>query len=252
MSGSGALWAFFVTGALSVALALGAMMAFLVLSQRKALARERQYAQELLRAQEAERAWVAREVHDDAVQRLAIIANELSEVLPETVGAASKRVSGIVGEVQDLGVTLRKLAHGLHPSAIDKGGIVPALHQLAADLANAHGLTVDLIVEQTPAGLTRDAELTLYRIAQESLRNVARHAGVQRATLRLGRSNGITVLEVADQGSGILSGPGKAGIGLRSMDERARLAGGQLSVASRPGEGTTITVRLPEHAGVQS
>jgi signal transduction histidine kinase len=217
------------------------------------LARERQYAQELLRAQEAERAWVAREVHDDAVQRLAAIANELSEVLPQTVaGVAPNRVSGIVGEVQDLGVTLRQLAHGLHPSAIDKGGIVPALHQLAADLANAHGLMVDLIVEQSPAGLSRDAELTLYRIAQESLRNVARHAGVQRATLRLGRTNGTTVLEVIDQGSGIQSAPGKAGIGLRSMDERARLAGGQLSVASRPGEGTTITVRLPEHAGVDS
>jgi two-component system sensor histidine kinase UhpB len=229
------------------------MRVFLVLAQRRALARERQYAQELLRAQEEERAWVAREVHDDAVQRLAAIANELSEVLPGTrAGETPNRVSGIVGEVQDLGVTLRKLAHGLHPSAIDKGGIVPALQQLAADLANAHGLGVDLLVEQPPAGLSRNSELALYRIAQESLRNVARHAGVQRATLRLGRAAGTTVMEVADQGRGMVSTPGRRGIGLRSMDERARLAGGQLSVVSRPGEGTTITVRMPERSRGES
>jgi len=245
VSGSGALWVFFVTGALSVTIVLGTMGTLLVLSQRKTLALHRRYAQDLLRAQEEERAWIAREVHDDAVQRLAVIANELSSILPAAVsGGQANRIDGIVGEVQDLGISLRKLAHGLHPSAIDKGGIVPALEQLAADVGSGLGLDVRITIEQPPAGLSRDSELALYRIAQESLRNVARHAGVRQATLRLGRHNGRVVLEVADQGSGI-SRNGPAGIGLMSMRERARLAGGTLSISSRPGLGTTITATLP-------
>lgn len=247
MSSTGALWAFFVTGALSVAVALGALLIFFLLSQRKALARERQYAQDLLQAQEEERAWIAREVHDDAVQRLAVIANELSNVLPQAVAeSGSNRIAGIVGEVQDLGVSLRKLAHGLHPSAIDKGGIVPALHQLAADLNAASGFTVDLMIGEIPR-LSRESELVLYRIAQESLQNAARHAGVQRAALRLGRDNGHAVMVVADQGSGLVSQPGRNGIGLRSMEERARLAGGTCRVEGQPGVGTTVTARIPEH-----
>jgi signal transduction histidine kinase len=249
VSGTGALWVFFVTGALSVAFALGALLVFFLLAQRKAMARERQYARDLLQAQEAERAWIAREVHDDAVQRLAVIANELSNVLPHAVqGIGSNRVSGIVGEVQDLGVSLRNLAHGLHPSAIDKGGIIPALHQLATDFNTSSGFIVDLVINDPPR-LSRDAELAIYRIAQESLRNVARHAGVARATVRRGRHNGHAVLEVIDQGSGLVPLAARTGIGLRSMQERALLAGGTCRIESRPGIGTTVLARVPERTG---
>ena len=248
MSNSSALWVFFVTGALSVAIVLGTMGALMVLSQRKTLALHRKYAQDLLQAQEAERAWVAREVHDDAVQRLAAIANELSEVLPSSVPEGdTNRVEGIVGEVQDLGISLRKLAHGLHPSAIDKGGIIPALDQLAADMGNTYDLEVARQLEQ-PVGLPREHELALYRIAQESLRNVARHAGVKTATLTLAQQNGHVILQVKDRGSGDINPTGRTGIGLMSMRERARLAGGTLSIASRPGHGTTITARIPVKA----
>ncbi|HET9514629.1 MAG TPA: sensor histidine kinase [Gemmatimonadales bacterium] len=242
----GALLAFFISGALTVALALGAMVLFLVLSQRKTVALHRKYAQDLLKAQEDERAWVAREVHDDAVQRLAVIANELSDVLPQTVSPEGNRVQGIVGEVQDLGISLRKLAHRLHPSAIDKGGIVPALEQLASDMHAGLGLEVRVEVQHQPAALSRDSELALYRIAQESLRNVATHAGVLEATVRLARESGQVVLEISDQGGGLGPPNGAGGIGLMSMKERARLAGGTLTLTSRPGMGTIVRVVLPE------
>lgn len=246
MSATGALWVFFVTGALTVAIALGALLAFVLLAQRKALDREQRFARQLLQAQEAERAWVAREVHDDAVQRLAVISNELSQVLPGALaGSDPTRVSGIVGEVQDLGVSLRKLAHGLHPSAIDKGGLGPALQQLAADLNASSGFVVDLEISDVPR-LSRESELALYRIAQESLTNASRHAGVGRATVRLGHENGVAVLKVADQGSGMAAHSGRTGIGLRSMQERARLAGGSCRIVSQPGAGTTVIAQVPQ------
>ncbi len=242
----GALLAFFVSGAVTVALALGAMVFFLVLSQRKTLALHRKYTRDLLQAQEDERAWVAREVHDDAVQRLAVIANELSDVLPQSVSPEGNRVQGIVGEVQDLGISLRKLAHRLHPSAIDKGGIVPALEQLASDMHAGFGLDVQVQVEHQPATLSRESELALYRIAQESLRNVATHSGAREAKVRLAGESGQVVLEVSDHGKGLDPRNGPGGIGVMSMRERARLAGGTLTLTSQPGTGTIVRVVLPE------
>lgn len=246
MSNSSALWSFFLTGALSVAVLLGAMVVFLVLAQRKTLALHQKYTHDLLQAQEDERAWVAREVHDDAVQRLAVIANELSDVLPQSVSPEGNRVQGIVGEVQDLGISLRKLAHRLHPSAIDKGGIVPALEQLASDMHTGFGLEVRVQVDHHPTALSRESELALYRIAQESLRNVASHSGVREATVRLARDAGQVVLEVSDHGKGLDPRNGAGGIGVMSMRERARLAGGTLTLTSQPGTGTIVRVVLPE------
>lgn len=251
-SSSGALWAFFLTGALTVAAVLGAMIIFLVLAQRRTLALHRRHTQELLRAQEAERAWVAREVHDDAVQHLAAIANELRAILPEAVpSAASQRVEGMVGEVNDLAESLRGLAHRLHPSALDKGGAGPALIQLAEQMHDANGFEVELSLPEAPLGLDPDAELCLFRIAQEALRNAARHAGVSRARVTLRRAGASVDLTVSDQGAGLPATPSRSrGIGLLSMQERARLVGGRLEVTSRPGEGTTIHLTLPVPSNV--
>jgi len=251
-STSGALWAFFLTGALTVAAVLGAMIIFLVLAQRRTLALHRRHTQELLRAQEAERAWVAREVHDDAVQHLAAIANELRAILPEAVPSASaQRVEGMVGEVNDLAESLRVLAHRLHPSALDKGGAVSALALLAEQMHDASGFEVELSLPEAPLGLHPEVELCLFRVAQEALRNAARHAGVSRARVTLRRTNAHVELAIADQGAGMpATRSASRGIGLLSMQERARLAGGRLQVASRPGEGTTVQLTLPVPSAV--
>ncbi|MCI0455406.1 MAG: ATP-binding protein [Gemmataceae bacterium] len=248
-SSDSALWTFFLTAALSVALALGGMALFLVLSQRKTLALHRRYARDLLQAQEAERAFVAREVHDDAVQHLAAIANELDAILPKTSpDLGGQRVKGIVGEVNDLATSLRKLAHRLHPSGIDKGGVVAALQILGHDLHAAHNLEVRLDLPDLPLGLPRETELCMYRVAQEALRNVVTHSGVHEAEVSVRRDTTVVSLEVKDRGLGFTPGSKAAsGIGMMSMRERAQLAGGELTVASRPGKGTTVRLTLPAH-----
>jgi signal transduction histidine kinase len=240
----GALWTFFITGALSVAVVLGAMGAFLVLSQRRTIALHRKYAQELLRAQEAERAHVGRELHDDVVQHLAHLSHDIEAIESDATGDETRaRLSAVHSEIDDVTQTIRKLSHGLHPSSLSFG-IGPALDRLI-EAFGEEGLSVKPSVHQGPTGLDKQAELALFRIAQESLRNVRRHAGVDSAELMLRRADGQVVLEVRDAGRGFHSGAARGGIGLHSIRERMALVGGTASVQSQPGRGTTVRAAIP-------
>jgi signal transduction histidine kinase len=240
----GALFTFFITGALSVAVVLVAMSAFLVLSQRRTIALHRRYAQELLLAQEAERAHVGRELHDDVVQHLAHLSHDLEAIETGATGEETRaRLSAVHSEIDDVTQTIRKLSHGLHPSSISFG-LGPALDRLIETFGE-EGLTVTPAVYQGPTGLDKQAELALFRIAQESLRNIRKHAGVDSAELSLSRADGQVVLEVRDQGKGFSSSPGKPGIGLHSIRERMALVGGTASVQSQPGRGTTVRASVP-------
>ena len=245
MSGNdGALWTFFITGALSVAVVLVAMSAVLVIAQRRTIALHRRYAQELLRAQEAERAHVGRELHDDVVQHLAHLSHDLEAI--ET-GANSDdtraRLTAVHSEIDDVTQTIRKLSHGLHPSSLSFG-LGPALDRLIETFGE-EGLRVTPAVHQGPTGLDKQAELALFRIAQESLRNIRKHAGVDCAELRLSRVDGQVVLEVRDQGKGFPPSAARSGIGLHSIRERMALVGGTASVQSQPGRGTTVRASVP-------
>jgi len=222
----------------------------MVIAQRRVVALHRTYAQRLLAAQEAERARVAREVHDDAIQRLAVLRHELTEFGRATQGltaAQSHRLGGIVGEVEDLAVTLRQLAHELHPAAIEQVGLVAALEQLADEVARTAGLTVRLALPPTPVALPPDRALAFFRIAQEALRNVIRHAGVTEAALAVRTTEDVIELQVEDRGRGFdpVAGRSQAGIGLVGIEERARLLGGVATVRSQPGAGTTVLARIP-------
>jgi signal transduction histidine kinase len=240
----GALWTFFITGALSVAVVLIAMSAFLVLSQRRTIALHRRYAQELLRAQEAERAHVGRELHDDVVQHLAHLSHDIEAIETNAAGDETRaRLSAVHSEIDDVTQTIRKLSHGLHPSSLSFG-LGPALDRLIETFGE-EGLTVTPTVYQGPTGLDKQAELALFRIAQESLRNIRRHANVDRAELSLSRADGYVVLEVRDQGTGFHSNAARGGIGLHSIRERMALVGGTASVQSQPGRGTTVRASVP-------
>ena len=245
MSGNdGALWTFFITGALSVAVVLGAMAAFLVLSQRRTIALHRRYAQELLRAQEAERAHVGRELHDDVVQHLAHLSHDLEAIETTATGEETRaRLSAVHSEIDDVAQKIRKVSHGLHPSSLSFG-LGPALDRLIETIGE-EGLAVTPVVYQGPTGLDKQAELALFRIAQESLRNIRRHANVNLAELSLSRAEGHVVLEVRDQGTGFQSNAARGGIGLHSMRERMALVGGTASVQSQPGRGTTVRASVP-------
>lgn len=247
MSGSPAtlLWAF-IAGVLAVAAILAALGAALVIYQRRFTAMHRAYSRNLLKAQEEERAWVAREVHDNVVQRLALISRELAGVRqlppPAGEGTHAHRLSGIEEEVRELSAGLRDLAHRLHPALLERGELNIALTRLRSDVERAYGLRVATELPDTPTPTDPARALAVYRVAQEALHNVAVHAGVSEATLTLTRNNGALRLTVSDRGSGFeprQRRPG-AGLGLIGMRERAEIAGGKLTVTSRPGAGTTV------------
>ncbi|MBV6522130.1 MAG: Oxygen sensor histidine kinase NreB [Gemmatimonadaceae bacterium] len=252
------IWNLYLTLGLAAAVILFALISALVIYQRRFVKLHRTYSKNLLSAQEEERAWVAREVHDDALQRVAMLAHELHEVADEPPGNVDRqrqRIGAIVTEVEDLGVMLRRVAHRLHPSLIDQAGLVPALEGLAGDVSRAHGIQVDVEIPPSNAipGVPRDVALILYRIAQEGLRNVARHSGVKRASLRVvpTQDNELS-LEIVDRGRGFVHDDhpkSHKGLGLVSMAERARLADGRLEVWSEPGKGTRLRAIVPAHQG---
>ncbi len=240
-------WSLFVAAVLSVAIVLAAFLAALVLSQRHRLALEREHTQRLLAAQEEERSRVARELHDDALQRVVLLRHELEGVARGVPPDAVHRLEGIVGELEDLGTVLRTAAHQLHPSTVEKAGLVRALGALAAEYERAHGLEVQLDLPAADVVTSPGVSVAAYRIAQEALRNVARHAGVGRADLALRTGAGQLTLRVADAGHGFdpeRGGPG-SGLGLIAMRQRAAALGGRLTIAARPGGGTVVTVEFP-------
>jgi signal transduction histidine kinase len=240
----GALFTFFITAALSVAVVVFAMGVFLVVSQRKTIALHRRYAQELLRAQESERAHVGRELHDDVVQHLAHLSHDVEAIESSAAGEETRaRLSAVHSEIDDVAQTIRKLSHGLHPSSLSFG-LGPALDRLIESFRE-EGLRVNPTVHQGPTGLDKQAELALFRIAQESLRNVRRHSGVDTAELSLTRTDGHVVLEVRDAGQGFHAGAARGGIGLHSIRERMALVGGTASVQSQPGRGTIVRASVP-------
>jgi len=246
-----ALWWVFLVATLALGVILFALGAAIVIYQRRFLALHRTYAVNMLRAQEEERAWVAREVHDDALQRVALVVHELHDWSNDGVTSPEKqqhRVEALRQEIEDLAVMLRRVAHRLHPALIEQAGLVPALTGLAADVSRASGLQVDASLPngQVPR-LSTDHALLVYRIAQEALRNVTKHSGVKEARLHVAYTQEWIELTVSDQGRGFVTDDTARarGLGLISMAERARLAGGSLEMWSQPGSGTTVRVTVP-------
>lgn len=248
----GALWWFFIMAALALVVILTAFASALIIYQRRFLRAHRTFADNLLAAHEEERAWVAREVHDDALQRVAMLVHELEE-WPNPAAptnGTSERVAALREEIEDLGVMLRRVAHRMHPALIDHAGLVPALQALAVDVSRASGVRVDVTDESRANGApppSTEHALLIYRIAQEALRNVVKHAGVSQCNMYIAVSPASIELRIEDKGKGFVaddSARGK-GLGLISMAERARLADGRLEVVSRPGTGTAIRAFIP-------
>ncbi|HEU4569928.1 MAG TPA: sensor histidine kinase [Gemmatimonadales bacterium] len=245
-------WWLFAAAAVALVVMVVAFTAALVLGQRRFMSLQRAYGQRLLATQDEERAWVAREVHDDVAQRLAILRHEIDLAARDANGdgAVRRRLKGLEAEVEDLGVAVRRLAHRLHPATLDQGDLRLALEQLAEDARRAWELEVELDVGPVPDLRNTGRALVVYRIGQESLRNIARHAGTTRARITIRMEQGHLLMVVRDEGRGFdpsrTNGTGAAGgLGLHSMEERARQVGGSVTFQSQPGSGTTIEVRLP-------
>jgi signal transduction histidine kinase len=200
----------------------------------------------LMASQEEERARIARELHDDFAQRFAALSMDLA-TLERTTDTDARQSLGqrIKTSVATLSNDLRQLSRLLHPSILDDLGLVAAIES-ECRLTGERGLVVHFEHEGDIEGLSKEAQLTLYRIIQEGLHNTMRHAHARSATVRLRRNNCVH-LELHDDGQGFLrEDPGwTPGLGLLSMEERTRLLGGQLKISSAPGLGTHLVVELP-------
>lgn len=214
----------------------------------------RDYASQLLTGQDEERAWVAREVHDDALQRIALLDHEcerLAAALPRSAEGGADPVGAVRAEIKDLGVVLRGLAHRLHPALLDKGGLNAALTSLAGEIERTYDLRVKVALPAELPKVTGPQALAIYRIAQEALRNVGKHASVPEAELDLDEARESYVLTISDKGRGfdVRAPRREAGLGLVAMSERAFLAQGTCTVASRADGGTVVQARFPRLRG---
>jgi PAS domain S-box-containing protein len=208
----------------------------------------RALAARLLTVEEEDRGRVARELHDDLNQQLAIVAFEIDSLareLPPSPDEIRERLRSLEQQVAELSKDVRRMAHQLHPSILDDLGLAPALRSFCADFSRREGIRVTFTHRNLPAPLPQDLAVCLYRVVQEGLRNVARHSRTKRAVVSV-RGTGTEIrLRISDPGAGFDRAAVKGGLGIISMEERARLVGGTISVRSEPGRGTQIEVHVP-------
>ncbi|HEX8801144.1 MAG TPA: PAS domain-containing sensor histidine kinase, partial [Terriglobales bacterium] len=207
----------------------------------------------LIEAQEKERSRIARDLHDDICQRLALLSMELEqanrslnaspEVTNERLEEIRRHCSEITGDVQ-------ALSHQLHSSKLDYLGITAAIRSFCREFAKQHDGTVEFNAESIPTHLPKDVSLCLFRIVQESLHNAVKYSGTNRYTVHLKGACNNVQLEVADSGVGFDPETAKVngGLGLLSMQERVHLVRGEFFLESSPGKGTRILASVPMSA----
>jgi PAS domain S-box-containing protein len=211
-------------------------------------AERKELLRRLVGAQEDEHRRIARELHDDLTQRLAVLAIDAGtiEQIPGCPGDIKDKARGMREQLVALSESVHSLSHQMHPAILDDLGLVDTLRSECLSLNQRDGVVVNLLARDVPADLPREVALCIYRVAQESLRNVIRHARSASASVRLTGSSRELVLCVRDRGVGFDVAARRArGIGLESMRERAGLIRARLAVRSRPGEGTKVILRVP-------
>ncbi len=218
-------------------------------SLRQAREGLRKLAAKLLHAQEEERRRIAREMHDDWTQRLALLGIDFA-TLEKNLGTPEKALPllhTMQGQLVELSEDVHALSRQLHPSVLDDLGLVEAMRSECASFSRREGIAIAYRPEQVPTTLPKDVALCVYRVAQEALRNLAKHAAVSEAWVSLGATGPELWLRVQDKGVGFdpESVRSQSGLGLSSMEERARLIQAELTVISAPARGTTVEVRVP-------
>jgi tetratricopeptide (TPR) repeat protein len=195
---------------------------------------------------------IARELHDDYCQRLAALALELKAVRRQhgDGDARGSALDALGGRLVGLGEDLHGLSHDLHPAVLERLGLAEALRDHCAEIERRHGLPVRLSLRGAEGPFAPEVALGLYRIAQEALANAVRQARAKTARVALRVAVGAVRLTVADDGAGFDPEAARlaGGLGLASVEERARLLGGRCRIASAPGAGTAIEVSVPLHS----
>jgi signal transduction histidine kinase len=210
----------------------------------------RMLAGKQLTAQESERRHIARELHDDLNQRLALISVELEMLgrrAPESKPELVERVNELSARVKEVSSSVHDLSHKLHPSKVEQLGLPASLRGLCKELAHSYGIQMEFTNDGLPESVPDTVALCLYRIVQEALANVIKHSRAQRADVELHGNSTSIHLRVVDDGVGfdpsVIDRNG--GLGLASMRERLRLLGGKIVIDARPSRGTRIDVEVP-------
>ena len=198
-----------------------------------------------IRAQEEERKRVARDLHDEVNQALTAILlrlEALTQIAPPRLRDELAETKGLANQAME---ELLQLARQLRPTALDDHGFVPAIEEQLRRFKAQHGVDVRLTTTGSLDDLGSDQQLVLYRVTQEALNNIARHAGASHVDVAIRRHNGSVALAVTDDGTGFDYDNDQRGLGLDGMAERARLIDGQFKVSTRPGKGTKLQLTVP-------
>ncbi|HEX7964799.1 MAG TPA: PAS domain S-box protein [Gammaproteobacteria bacterium] len=231
-----------------------------ITERRAAEERERAYTEELrlmsrqlLEAQESERRTIARELHDEVGQSLTATRISLRDLEQDAAaGALAPRLADTSAIIADLLAKVRQMSLDLHPSVLDDLGLVPALRWCVRTRTGGSGLEVTWDLPEDLPRFDAMVELTLFRVFQEALSNILKHADAHQAQVALAHAEGRLVLSLRDDGRGFdvdaarRHALGGGSLGVLGMQERVRLAGGELAMESSPGQGTLIRVSLPD------
>ena len=208
------------------------------------------FSRRLIEAQETERTRIARELHDDINQRLAMVAVSLKilkQDLPNSEQKTSRRIEETCAQVSELESDVQALSHRLHPSKLEYLGLEAAASSLCRELSERQNVKIDFRCDGLPEDLSDDVSLCLFRVLQEALHNAVKYSGVDEFEVSLEYVSDEIQLRVHDSGAGFdpTLTTAEHGLGLTSMNERLKLVSGELSIHSRPQEGTTILARVP-------
>jgi PAS domain S-box-containing protein len=207
-------------------------------------------SRKLIEAHEQERTRIGRDLHDDVVQRLALLAIELEGVQQDVPDAASElrtRLGAVRDQTMQITNDVQLLSHELHSSKLEYLGMVRAAKSFCKEFSERQKVEIDFQSHDLPTSLPTELSLSLFRVLQEALRNATKHSGVKRFEVRVWGSTGEVHLTVSDLGAGFDTEAAmkSTGLGLTSMQERLRLVHGELSINSQPKGGTTIHARVP-------
>jgi len=221
-------------------------------------AKLRALSNELIQTQENERARISRELHDEIGQTLTAVNLNLEMINGEgdiKESDLSKWIDDCQKLVQKTLKNIHRFSHDLRPTVLDNLGLLPAIRTHVNGFKERTGITVEIEDEGEVHDLKDNLNTILYRVTQEALNNVLKHAEAHNVMITITRNENVIILRITDDGIGfdrekkMVSIPGNSGLGLPGMRERIQLVGGELSVSSKNGIGTTLMVEIPLNEG---
>jgi signal transduction histidine kinase len=214
-------------------------------------------SEQLINAQEEERMRIARELHDDICQQMTGISLSLGSIrrkLPDAKSETYRELEQVRDQLSRLSANVRGLSHELHPAVLDYCDIATALHSHCKEFSALSGVNASVESSGTFDDVPPPVALCIYRVAQEALQNVAKHAATTNASVRLDRLGDAVRLTVSDSGVGFRTDQPRSagGLGFVSIKERVRLVGGVVVLKSEPNRGTTLKVEIPMNGAMRA